>query len=103
MPFKIGPLELVLMIPVFLIGLALYFAPTIIASFRKHPNALGIFLLNFLLGWTLLGWIGALIWSLMTPGTTIGANKNALELAKERYARGEISQAEFDEIKQNLK
>ncbi len=47
------------------IVLAIYFAPTtIIAVQRRHHNALAIFALNVLLGWTLLGWAGALVWAL---------------------------------------
>ena len=38
-----------------------YFLPAIIAM--KDKNALGIFLLNLLLGWTVIGWIGAMIWA----------------------------------------
>ena len=41
-----------------------YFLPTIIAILRRKANAGGIFVLNLLLGWTLIGWIGALVWSL---------------------------------------
>jgi hypothetical protein len=40
-----------------------YFFPAIIAAFRKHHNLLAIFLLNLFLGWTFLGWIGALVWA----------------------------------------
>ena len=50
-----------------LIGGALYILPTIIASNVKHHNAAAIFILNLLLGWTVLGWIAALIWSLTRP------------------------------------
>lgn len=42
--------------------LIVYFLPTIIA----RNNIIGIFLLNLLLGWTAIGWIGALIWALMS-------------------------------------
>jgi hypothetical protein len=41
-----------------------YFLPTIIAILRKKQSAGGIFVLNLLLGWTVIGWVGALIWSL---------------------------------------
>ena len=44
---------------------AVYFLPSIIASSRKHKNKLAIFLLNLLLGWTVLGWIVSLVWSVM--------------------------------------
>ena len=47
-----------------LLLVVLYFAPSIIALARSHHNKLAIFALNLLLGWTGLGWIGALIWSL---------------------------------------
>ncbi|MBT4207143.1 superinfection immunity protein [Candidatus Woesearchaeota archaeon] len=45
------------------IVLLLYFLPSLIASKRKHLNATSITLTNFLLGWTFLGWVIALIWS----------------------------------------
>lgn len=44
-----------------LLTAALYFLPTIIAC--KKKNLVGIFLLNFFLGWTFLGWVGALVWA----------------------------------------
>lgn len=40
-----------------------YFLPTLIALLRGHHNGFAIFLTNLLLGWTLIGWIVALIWS----------------------------------------
>jgi hypothetical protein len=43
-----------------------YFLPTIIAVLRRKNSAIGIFFLNLFLGWTFIGWIGALIWSLMS-------------------------------------
>jgi hypothetical protein len=42
----------------------MYWLPTIIAIVRQAHSALGVFLVNFLFGWTVLGWILALIWSL---------------------------------------
>lgn len=50
-----------LLILLFLIPL--YFLPSFIAKGRRNPNTTGIFILNFFLGWTFLGWIGALIWA----------------------------------------
>lgn len=42
---------------------AVYFLPGLIAYKRDHQNAASIMLLNLFLGWTLLGWVGALVWS----------------------------------------
>jgi hypothetical protein len=42
---------------------AAYFLPTLIAIRRGHLQSTPIFILNLLLGWTGLGWVGALIWS----------------------------------------
>jgi hypothetical protein len=66
--------------PVFgfvLIGvlLALYFLPTGIAYVRKHQNLLAVGIVNLALGWTLLGWIAALVWAVMntqTPNPDLG-------------------------------
>ena len=52
----------------FIIGLfsiCLYFVPTIIAVVRKQPNSLAIFIVNLLLGWTVIGWVVALVWSVI--------------------------------------
>ena len=43
--------------------IGLYFLPGLIAYMRGHHNAVSIMLLNLFLGWTLLGWVGALVWS----------------------------------------
>lgn len=40
-----------------------YFAPSIVAHENKKRNLQAIFILNFFLGWTLLGWVIALIWA----------------------------------------
>ena len=47
-----------------LLMLVPYFLPTIVAIMRGKRNAGGVFVLNFLLGWTVIGWIGSLIWAL---------------------------------------
>ena len=44
---------------------AVYMIPTWIAMFRGHRNHLAIFALNLLLGWSVLGWVAALVWALM--------------------------------------
>ncbi len=44
-------------------ALALYFSPGIVAEARGHPNRMPIFLLNLFLGWTVVGWVGALVWA----------------------------------------
>ncbi len=53
--------ELLLVILIF----AFYFLPSLVAFLRQHKNRLAIFLLNLLLGWTVLGWVVSLVWSVM--------------------------------------
>jgi Superinfection immunity protein len=43
--------------------LAIYFLPWIVAASRHHHQRAAICVLNTLLGWTLLGWIAALVWA----------------------------------------
>lgn len=47
--------------------LFLYFLPALIANHRKHHNQLAIFVLNLVVGWTVLGWIIALVWAFTNP------------------------------------
>jgi hypothetical protein len=42
-------------------SILLYFLPTIIG--RNKTDAMGIFLVNLLFGWTVIGWVIALIWA----------------------------------------
>ena len=46
-------------------GLILYFLPSFVGGNSKY--AAGIFILNLFLGWTLLGWVGALVWAVSAP------------------------------------
>ncbi len=50
--------------------LGAYFIPTIIAHLRGHPSEAAIGMLNLLLGWTVIFWVGSLIWALATTQHT---------------------------------
>lgn len=38
---------------------------------RRHHNRQAILVLNLLLGWTILGWVGALTWAITRPPQAI--------------------------------
>jgi len=58
---NLGLLEILFVVLIF----GVYFLPTLIAFLRQHKNKLAIFLLNLLLGWTVLGWVASLVWSVI--------------------------------------
>ena len=62
MPFRMGPWEIGFLL---LISLPVYFIPTIITIIRHVKQKLGIIILNVLAGWTLIGWVIALVWSIV--------------------------------------
>lgn len=43
----------------------LYFLPAIIATKKKHKKYIPITILNFLVGWTFIGWLVLLIWAVI--------------------------------------
>ena len=47
-----------------IVSLTIYFLPTYIARKRSHKNFAAIFALNLLTGWSFVGWVIALVWSL---------------------------------------
>lgn len=49
-----------LLVPLFVVG---YFVPYFVAYQRNHKNSSPIFLTTLFLGWTVIGWIVALIWA----------------------------------------
>lgn len=48
----------------FMLAAVIYISPTLVAMARGHRNRLAILVLNILLGWTVVGWVLLLIWSL---------------------------------------
>lgn len=81
-----------------LVAAALYFVPTLIAALGRKRNALAVFVLNLLLGWTFFGWVLALVWSCMAEAPQSGVIsdqpprepfrlKSPLERMAENYQR----------------
>ncbi len=105
-------------IVVVIIGLALYFLPAIIAYNRKHSNKGIILLLDFLIGWTLLGWVGCLIWAFLdtdqritttnTNTSTVSTNDNNmnryenLEKLMKLKENGVLTEVEYEIEKAKL-
>jgi hypothetical protein len=56
----------VFFIPIFGLGFAMYFLPSIVAVARNKRDTSAILLLNLFLGWSVIGWIVALIWAVKT-------------------------------------
>lgn len=86
-----------------------YFLPAVVA--RKHRQASAIFLLNLFTGWTLIGWLAALIWAMTAPSRPVVVHHPvsprpsvADELQKLQALRdgGTITAAEFDQQKARL-
>lgn len=57
------PQRIAVLLFAFVVGPAVYFAPTYIAQRRKHPQKTPITVVNVFLGWTLVGWVVALAMS----------------------------------------
>ncbi|MFI5222685.1 MAG: superinfection immunity protein [Nitrospirales bacterium] len=75
----IGLLTIIFFIGVFFACVALYFLPTIVAYQRKHHQLTPILILNLFFGWTMLGWVGALIWSYGHIGRSIRAEQGLVD------------------------
>jgi hypothetical protein len=54
------------LLPFFGFGFVMYFLPSIIALGRSKRDITAIVLLNFFLGWTMIGWVVALVWAVKT-------------------------------------
>jgi hypothetical protein len=56
----------VFFLPFFGLGFVTYFLPTILAFARNKRDTAAILLLNLFLGWTMIGWVVALVWAVKT-------------------------------------
>ena len=95
---------------------ALYFLPFIVAWLRGHHNKAPVFLLNLFLGWTGIGWLAALIWSvssirrqapvessdLTAPRSETADPYQKLEKLAELRERGLLTAEEFEAEKTRL-
>lgn len=118
---RLGATEFIVLI----LLIVIYFLPTIVVLSRKKTNGAAIILLNFLLGWTFIGWIVAFIWAFITDHetNTIVVNNvpypkqenlsplhkndfdeklNSLQKLKTLLDSGALSQEEFEQQKSKL-
>ena len=109
--FGAGILALIFTLLVAVLGILVYFIPSIIAYKKEHKYKLIIFILNIVLGWTFVVWIGLLIWSLIDVEgkktneilKNIKGNKYE-DLAKLQNLKdsGAISEEEFEKEKKKI-
>jgi Superinfection immunity protein len=57
--------------PFFGFGFVMYFLPSLIALVRGKRDVVAIVVLNFFLGWTVIGWVVALVWALKTDTVVV--------------------------------
>ncbi len=57
-------MDIVLLFVLAVLAIAIYLLPTYMATLRHHHQATAILMVNLFLGWSLVGWIAALIWAM---------------------------------------
>ena len=58
-----------LIIVLILMSSVIYWIPTVIAFGRRNPDKWYVFLVNFIFGATIIGWVVALVWAFGKIGT----------------------------------
>jgi len=95
--------DLIVTIVILIVGLLFYFLPYIVKT-KRHPQPDMLFLLNFFLGWTIIGWIAALIWGQQknkTKKQIVQSDSPAEQIRKYKdlLDSGAISQEEYASAK----
>lgn len=89
----------------------LYFIPSINAYWKKKRNKTAVLTLNFFLGWTVIGWIVALIWSSTNdaPAAVVIEKHSPQKSAAEELThlfdlkqKGALTEEEFQEKKKKI-
>lgn len=89
-----------------ILAVAFYFLPSIIGGSKRNANA--IFTLNLLLGWSIIGWVVALIWAISNDAPPVAAAVQAppvsaageLERLYALHQAGVLSAAEYAAAKE---
>jgi hypothetical protein len=82
-----------------IIAVVIYFLPFFVGSSKKNAGA--IFMLNLFLGWTLIGWVVALVWAMTgddepQPSPQSKADKyDQLQKLEDLRTKGVLSTEEF--------
>jgi hypothetical protein len=63
MGFLLG-LPILVLVLIGIVAFVIHFLPTLVVHNRHVANFWWIFLINFFFGWTLIGWVVALVWAL---------------------------------------
>jgi len=83
--------------------LVLYFFPTYTAWRKKKTNLEAIMILNLFFGWTLLGWVVALIWAVrLDDKSSPESGVDKLHKLAELKEAGHLTQEEFNTKKEQL-
>lgn len=89
--------------------LILYFIPALVAQHRHKKNLGAIFVLNLFLGWTLIGWVVALVWASAKDENPVVVQSAAqpdvatqLEKLVELKNNGALTDEEFEKQKQRI-
>ncbi|GAA4276177.1 superinfection immunity protein [Aquimarina mytili] len=111
---KLSEQDTVLVI-MLIVGVCFYFIPSIIALLRMKKNLVAIIALNFFLGWSLIGWVVSLVWSLSSDSkpARIIVNQQPSKAPKEDgidkltklkklLDEGAITQDEFNQQKSTI-
>ena len=69
MGFLMDNIPILILLCVIVAGL--YLIPSIIAVKKNHLDTTAIIIINIFLGWSFVGWVVALVWSVKEPSATI--------------------------------
>jgi hypothetical protein len=93
--------------------IATYFLPSFNAFSRKHPDRWPIFMLDLFVGWTIIGWVVSLVWSVSPITSPDTARVQAQpQLEEDKYQKlerigslkekGLLTESEFEAEKAKL-
>jgi hypothetical protein len=60
-------------------GISVFLLPTIVAVVGRRRNASAILILNLLGGWTIIGWVAALVWAVVAQLITVPSSSSLNE------------------------